>query len=49
MLFLKSLYADNRGYNGFLWPDQVGAIVESETWDPTPQCGDGLHLSLIHI
>ena len=43
MLFLKSLYADNRGYNGFLWPDQVNAIVESETWDPTPQCGDGLH------
>ena len=43
MLFLKSLYADNRGYNGFLWPDKVGAIVESETWDPTPVCGGGLH------
>lgn len=29
-------------YN-FQWPDHVGAIVESTTWDPRPVCGNGLH------
>ena len=43
MLFLKSLPATRLAYGNFLWPDQVGAIVQSTTWDPTPTCGGGLH------
>ena len=43
MLFLKSLPADLRANGGFQWPGQVGAIVESTTWDPYPVCGAGLH------
>ena len=43
MLFLKSLPANRLAYGGFQWPDQVGAIVQSTTWDPTPTCGGGLH------
>jgi len=43
MLFLKSLPANLRAHEGFEWPDQVGAIVQSETWDPYPACGGGLH------
>ena len=43
MLFLKSLPADRLARNDFLWPDKVGAIVESETWNPAPVCGGGLH------
>ena len=43
MLFLKALPATRRAHEGFLWPDQVGAIVKAETWNPKPDCGDGLH------
>ena len=43
MLFLKSLPANRLAYNKFLWPDQVGVIIESTTWDPRPECGGGLH------
>ena len=43
MLFLKSLPATRLAHGNFQWPDRVGAIVQSETWDPTPTCGGGLH------
>ena len=43
MLFLKSLPANRLAYNKFLWPDQVGAIVEAPDWNPEPVCGGGLH------
>ena len=43
MLFLKCLPLNLRAHKGFEWPSQVGNIVESETWDPNPVCGGGLH------
>jgi hypothetical protein len=43
MLFLKALPANRLAHGNFLWPDQVGAIVKSETWNPEPDCGGGLH------
>jgi len=43
MLFLKSLPANRLARTNFLWPDQVGAIVESTTWNPERICGSGLH------
>jgi hypothetical protein len=30
-------------YNGFRWPLTVGAEAIAPDWDPTPQCGGGLH------
>jgi hypothetical protein len=43
MLFLKALPANRLAYGNFLWPDQVGAIVEAPDWSPHPSCGYGLH------
>lgn len=44
MLFLKSLPASLRAHEGiFQWPGNVGDIVTSDTWDPYPCCGGGLH------
>ena len=43
MLFLKSLPPNRLARTKFLWPDLVGAIVQSTAWDPNPVCGDGLH------
>ena len=40
---LKSIPADCRARNGFLWPTEPGAIVTAPDWDPAPQCGGGLH------
>jgi hypothetical protein len=40
----KALGVDFRGsYNGFLY--QPGTIVEAPDWDPTIECGGGLHFS----
>lgn len=30
-------------YANFEWPEEIGAVVEPATWDPAPECGDGLH------
>jgi hypothetical protein len=43
MLFMISLPANRKAYNGFEWPAAVGAIVEASAWDPQPACGGGLH------
>ena len=43
MLFLKCLPPTLLAHGNFKWPSQVGNIVESETWDPRPVCGGGLH------
>ena len=43
---LKSIPADCRARNGFLWPTEPGAIVTAPDWDPAPQCGGGLHGAL---
>jgi len=29
-----------------VWPTEPGAIVTAHDWDPTPQCGGGLHGAL---
>ena len=28
---------------GFVWPLSVGEVVTAPDWDPSPQCGHGLH------
>ena len=43
---LKSIPADCRARNGFVWPTEPGAIVTAPDWDPAPQCGGGLHGAL---
>jgi hypothetical protein len=30
-------------HGGFEWPERIGAVVEPERWDASPQCGHGLH------
>ena len=42
-LFLRSVNQDFTSHGGFQWPREVGAIVEATNWDPTPECGNGLH------
>ena len=40
---LKTVKADGSAYGGFVWPIEVGAEVVAPDWDPTPDCGGGLH------
>ena len=40
---LKTVNADGSAYGNFQWPLEVGAEVVAPDWDPTPQCGGGLH------
>ena len=40
---LKTVQADGSAYGNFQWPLEVGAEVVAPDWDPTPQCGGGLH------
>ena len=42
---LRSCNADfSSAHDGsFVWPSTVGAEVEPRAWDPTPECGNGLH------
>ena len=42
-LGLKIVGPNGESHNGFRWPLEVGALVESADWDPTPECGGGLH------
>ena len=43
ILALKTVSADRTAHNGFVWPIDAGAVVEAPDWDPTPECGGGLH------
>ena len=43
VLVLRSCGAGFTAHGGFVWPSEVGATVRPERWDPTPNCGDGLH------
>lgn len=43
---LKSIPANCRAHGGFVWPTEPGAIVTAPDWDPTPECGGGLHGAL---
>ena len=42
-LFLRSCGEGGLSYGGFVWPLEVGAVVEAPDWDPSPVCGGGLH------
>jgi hypothetical protein len=41
-LILKVVREDMTSHNGFRWPG-VGETVRPELWDPTLECGNGLH------
>jgi hypothetical protein len=43
MVFLRTAALDGGSHNGFLWPREIGALVEAPDWDPAPKCGGGLH------
>lgn len=43
MLYLRTVYQDRRSYNSFQWPSEIGSRVVCPDWDPTPECGNGLH------
>ena len=38
---LRTVAADMTSYGGFVWPTE--GPVEAPDWDPTPECGGGLH------
>ncbi len=40
-LMLRTCDAQMRSYGGFVWPRD--GLVECPGWDPTPECGNGLH------
>ena len=40
---LRTCAEDGSSHNGFRWPLEVGAEVVAPDWDPTPECGHGLH------
>jgi hypothetical protein len=40
---LRTVDARRQSYGGFQWPAEVGARVEPDTWDPTAECGSGIH------
>jgi len=42
-IFLRSTNLDGSSSRGFVWPREVGAIVEAPDWNPEPVCGYGLH------
>jgi hypothetical protein len=42
-LVLRTCNADGTSHGGFVWPNEIGAIVEAPDWDPKPECGAGLH------
>ena len=41
VLVLRTCAADMTSRNDFRWPES--GHVEAPDWDPTPECGDGLH------
>ncbi len=43
VLVLRSCAAGFIAHGGFKWPSKVGEVVRPTKWDPTPNCGDGLH------
>lgn len=43
VLLLKCVPTNGRTFNDFQWPLTVGAEVAAPDWDPTPECGHGLH------
>ena len=43
VLILRCCDKDGKSYGGFQWPLEVGAAVEVPDWEPTAECGNGLH------
>ena len=41
VLVLRCCAPDGKSYQGFQWPSS--GPVEAPDWDPTPECGNGLH------
>jgi len=44
--YLRGCLPGGVAYGGFIWPLAVGAVVTAPDWDPTPECGHGLHGNL---
>ena len=42
-LMLRTCGTGGNSYDGFVWPLTHGALVTAPDWDPTPECGRGLH------
>jgi hypothetical protein len=42
-LLLRTCSPYGTSYDGFRWPLTVDAWVQCDDWDPTPECGGGLH------
>lgn len=42
-LMIRTTDRDGKSYGGFVWPQQVGALVEAPDWNEKPVCGGGLH------
>ena len=43
VLVLRTCNADGSSYGGFMWPLEVGAIATAPDWNPSSECGGGLH------
>ena len=43
VLVLKVVGPRGESHGGFIWPLDVGAVVEAPDWQPTKACGNGLH------
>ncbi|MGE0362760.1 MAG: hypothetical protein AB7R67_18755, partial [Vicinamibacterales bacterium] len=44
VLGVRFCATDGASSYGFRYPLTVGAVVEAPDWDPTPECGHGLHM-----
>jgi hypothetical protein len=42
-LILRVTACDGKSHGGFQWPLEVGAAVIAPDWQPTQECGNGLH------
>jgi hypothetical protein len=42
-LYLRTVDANHQSHGGFQWPRELGAIVTAPDWQPTTECGNGLH------
>jgi len=43
VLIVKCTNADRVAYGGFVYPAEVGAVVEASDWNPEATCGSGVH------
>ena len=41
--YLRTTDKDGKSHGGFQWPMQIGATVTAPDWEPTAECGNGLH------